>query len=366
MPPRSTRIEARLMALAHEQLVELASAHYHVSDEGARIAEMHLAKHLPPLAAWAQSQVLLSPDLLPSLFLTLGAADVAAAQTCKAWRECWKATLVPRRIVHPAPPLPPTNVDELILDMLALDDERLALDCDDGRADGRTNLVILDRRMQRLPDLPTVPGAAFFAVSVDSLFATDGESIRRYDRGTLALLAENVDAHADEIVGAGGLLFGAGEKHLKAYDATTLEVRFAFGAGIFERNPFGLAVHGNELYACEMGKHRIQVFSLTGQHVRTIRGEFWAPWQLCFVTDRMYLLEAGWTSLEQTANCPAAAHAKLQRRLLVLTPEGDTLQVYEGEPHEKIDGVTPFDGKLFLRAYDPTACSGRLVALQGV
>lgn len=228
-------------------------------------------------------------------------------------------------------------------------------------------------------------------VSVDSLFATDGESIRRYDRGTLALLAENVDAHADEIVGAGGLLFGAGEKHLKAYDATTLEVRFAFGASIFERNPFGLAVHGNELYACEMGKHRIQVFSLTGQHVRTIRGEFWAPWQLCFVTDRMYLLEevepsmychehstelpwpsirylleAGWTSLEQTANCPAAAHAKLQRRLLVLTPEGDTLQVYEGEPHEKIDGVTPFDGKLFLRAYDPTACSGRLVALQGV
>ena len=235
-----------MAALTHQQLLELAADLATASEDSARRAEKHLAKHLPPLAEWAVSKVLLSSDLLPSLFLTLAVADAAASRACKAWRACWKATLVPRRILHPAPPLPLPKVQGSILDMLAIDDKRLAISTVHG-------VSIVDTRMQRLPGVPVLAGAAFSAVSADSLFTSDLSSLRRYRRDTLALAAENDEFEAYELAAAGGMLLGLTESgSLAAFDATTLEHRFDGGAGVFECIPGGLAVHGNELYVCAL------------------------------------------------------------------------------------------------------------------
>ena len=62
--------------------------------------------------------------------------------------------------------------------------------------------------------------------------------------------------------------------------------------------------------------------------------------------------------------CPAEVQAKLERRILVLTPEGDTLQVYEGEPGVRLKRMTPFDGKLLVGTESERGCS--IFALQGV
>merc|ERR1711935_356341 len=76
-----------------------------------------------------------------------------------------------------------------------------------------------------------------------------------------------------------------------ALDAQTLQLRHRFGLGLLS-NAQQMAVGGDELYVCDTGSHRLQVFSLTGEHRRSIVGEWREPEQLCFAKDRLYLLEA--------------------------------------------------------------------------
>ena len=66
---------------------------------------------------------------------------------------------------------------------------------------------------------------------------------------------------------------------------------------------------------------RLQVFSLAGEHRRSITGAWKRPMLLRFVKDRLYLVEeAG--GLDETAN-PCG------RRIFVLSLQGATLQVFE-------------------------------------
>merc|ERR1712153_281404 len=76
-----------------------------------------------------------------------------------------------------------------------------------------------------------------------------------------------------------------------ALDAQTLQLRHRFGLGLLS-NAQQMAVGGDELYVCDTGSHRLQVFSLTGEHRRSIVGEWRNPVGLCFAKDRLYLLEA--------------------------------------------------------------------------
>merc|ERR1711865_871448 len=75
-----------------------------------------------------------------------------------------------------------------------------------------------------------------------------------------------------------------------ALDAQTLQLRHRFGLGLlYEAEQ--MAVGGDELYVCDAGNHRLQVFSLTGEHRRSIVGEWRSPVGLCFAKDRLYLVE---------------------------------------------------------------------------
>ena len=53
-----------------------------------------------------------------------------------------------------------------------------------------------------------------------------------------------------------------------------------------------MAVVGEELFVCDKENDRLQVFSLAGEHRRSITGEWVLPLALCLVKDRLYLTEA--------------------------------------------------------------------------
>ena len=75
-----------------------------------------------------------------------------------------------------------------------------------------------------------------------------------------------------------------------ALDAQTLQPRLRFGLSLL-KGAYGLEVVGEELFVCDSGNDRLQVFSLAGEHRRSITGEWKRLLALCFVKDRLYLVE---------------------------------------------------------------------------
>ena len=87
----------------------------------------------------------------------------------------------------------------------------------------------------------------------------------------------------------------------------------------------GMAVGGEELFVCDTGNDRLQVFSLAGEHRRSITGEWKRPQALCFVMGRLYLVEEADGVEDEEGNF---INPLLGRRIFVLSLQGDTLQVY--------------------------------------
>ena len=90
------------------------------------------------------STVLLNEDLVRRVMRTMGAVDRAASQVCTLWLTCWRATLLPRRMLHlHGMPVHSGNASH---QMVALDGQRLA--AVGGRAVG-SNMAVdqLDRHM---------------------------------------------------------------------------------------------------------------------------------------------------------------------------------------------------------------------------
>ena len=99
------------------------------------------------------------------------------------------------------------------------------------------------------------------------------------------------------VLAPGGLLFCLlydnkfdSQDEIVALDAQTLQPRHRFGLSLLYCAR-GMAVVGEELFVCDCGNDRLQVFSLAGEHRRSITGEWKRPLTLCFVKDRLYLLE---------------------------------------------------------------------------
>ena len=144
-------------------------------------------------------------------------------------------------------------------------------------------------------------------------------------------------------------------------DAQTLQLRHRFGLGLLnEANQ--LVVVGDELYVCDTNNHRLQVFSLTGEHRRSIVGEWRSPITLCFAKDRLYLLE------ESNHEVPVQG-----RRILVLSLQGDILQVVT-HPTERpavFTSICCFDDKLlasyyYIRSDSAGTIKYGMLALQGL
>ena len=129
-----------------------------------------------------------------------------------------------------------------------------------------------------------------------------------------------------------------------------------------------LAVVGEELFVSDSSNDRLQVFSLAGEHRRSITGEWKRPTALCFVKDRLYLVEEADDEEDEEGELINPLQGQ---RIFVLSLQGDTLQVYTHPDEDQLFyALCCFDGKLLAPVRDRHAsfhCHVRAVmALCGV
>ena len=110
-----------------------------------------------------------------------------------------------------------------------------------------------------------------------------------------------------------------------------------------------------ELFVCGFGNDRLQVFSLAGEHRRSITGEWTLPQYLCCVKDRLYLVEQYIDGDE--------AYESQGRRILVLSLQGDILQVVTSPV--AFQSICCFDHKLLASFTNGVDARG-MIALQGL
>ena len=328
-----------------------------------------------PLPHEMVERVLLSPDLVPHILGPLEAEDGAAAAVCSQWLTGWKATNEPRRRLKQVPFDLLTELDTRSgLQMAVTPDGRLVV-C------AGAEVHILDSSMHALQ---TVANGSI-AASDDSFFYAS------YDPPVLLSSPHDGTVHAEyqlegfhfycPVLAPGGLLFCVIFEdedildEIIALDAQTMQLRYRFGRGLLN-DANHLAVAGDELYVCDTGNHRLQVFSLTGEHRRSITGEWRSPVSLCVAKDRLYLIEQDAPSPsegedEDTTQDTNPLHG---RRILVLSLQGDILQVvtHPTEPTAGFTSICCFDHKLlasYCNMYRETVevpWKYEILALQGL
>lgn len=372
------RLPARLLHLPPAARRELAARHgcasagelarlCWTSESVRRDAERFLAER-DPLPAWAVSEVLLSINLVPELMELLALEQRAAMAVCKAWYRGWRDTGAARRQLRPAT-LPEADF-ELAGSVLAAhpDGERLVVKRD-------RELRIVGRQMQTLHTHALPWSAGYTAVGHDALFVVRAgmPSVYRFALDGFAQQAViNDEANGmfhNLALAPTGVLFALRYDHsfeVLAFDATSLALRHRFGRSHFD-HATGMAVVGDELYVGDYARDCIHAFSFAGELLREIRGDWRALRDICFVNERLYLIEhiSGSENSMQGEQYPGEGHPQ-GKRVLVLTPRGETLQSFSDLPNVRyLFRLTVFDGKLLVKAM-LTNHQNHIFALQGL
>jgi hypothetical protein len=354
MPP--DRLSLRLGQLPHAVLAELAAQLCSDSPALQAAAEECMAAH-NPLPHWAVERVLLSADLVPHLLGPLGVEDGAAAAVCSQWLAGWKATNEPRRQLKPVPFDFPEELLTYEMSMTGTPDGRLVV-----RDPLPKRTFILDSNMRVLQTVPGENHRCLIAASDDSLFyaSYDPPALRCSSHdGTVdaEYQLEDYEFHCP-VLAPGGLLFCVicmededDQDEIIALDAQTLQLRHRFGRGLLN-SVLHLAVGGDELYVCDNWNDRLQVFSLIGEHRRSITGDWRSPLWLCFAKDRLYLVERDPEMEDHEGDADGEsvepAFPLQGRRILVLSLQGDILQVvtHPTEPMATFQSICCFGRKL--------------------
>ena len=353
---RTARLAARLADLSHAQLVEIAVAGCEASTQVKNRADAILAAH-KPLAQWAVEGVLLSSDLVPHLLAPLELEDGAVASVCSQWAAGWKASSEGRRRLIRVP-------FEFPVHLLGKSSLCMAVmpDLDTWRQDPNEQQLAVSFNSRTVQTLHrgmrscdwswmSLPRFGEMAASAQFLYTTSASGVRCFTHdGSMVEDCVFPDKVACCPVLGPDLLFcvlydedseeetADQNDEIVALDAQTLQPLYRFGLSLFD-DACGLAVLGEELFVCDTGNDRIQVFSLAGEHHRSITGEWERPVALCFVQDRLYLVEE--SAGEEDVEGPG-------HRICVLSLQGDLLQVYTNPVEEQIfaDTLCCFEGKL--------------------
>ena len=351
--PNMAPSRLRLAALSHTQLLELAAAGCEASSEVASQGEAILL--VVEGVQRAIEGVLLSSDLLPYVLAPLQLEDGAAAAVCSLWVDGWKATGEGRRrLVRVAFDFPQHRFDSGLTQFAVIpgDDERLIMKS--GERPGRKTRIV-DHNLNTVSrfsfDEALIGRIAADEQSMYVHVGRNGNNRRRVSRFThdgteVASYEYPVGFHGyAPVLAPGGLLFCVYTQEnrraaqsdqdgfsisppdeILALDAQSMQLRYRF------RLPFndilGLTVVGEELfvYSRDFARLRmdsLEVFSLAGEHLRSITGEWKQPGALCHVKDRLYLIEE-----EDEDDYSNSFASRLRgQRIFVLSEQGDTLQV---------------------------------------
>ena len=354
MAPAS-RIAARLADLSHAQLVEIAAAGCEASAEVKNRADAILAAH-KPLAQWAVEGVLLSSDLVPHLLAPLQLEDGAAAAVCSRWAEGWKATCEGRRRLRKVALDTPQDLLGENMAVVPGDDKQLVV-----RSGDTVRILSRDMSIVSSFEMPTSFGSV--AASEEFIYATHYidyiNHITSFTHDRTEVVNYRDQDHkciSSLTLAPGGLLlcllydeFDDMQDEIVALDAQTLQPRHRFGLSLLNE-AWGMAVVGEELFVCDYDNDRLQVFSLAGEHRRSITGDWKRPLTLCFVKDRLYLVEEATNSKDEEGNLISPLRG---RRIFVLSLQGDTLQVYtHPDEGQTFKSLCYFDGKLMAPVLD--------------
>ena len=362
-------------------------------------AEECMAAHSPPPLEMAE-RVLLSPDLMPFILGQLLAEDAAVAAVCSHWLAVWEATKL--RQVPLDFPVDAIRAGTHVanqyeeLGMAATPDGRL-------QVSAGTRLFTLDRSMRvlQMRELGGVRPHPILAAIDDStviIGENNGNFVEvlhhgrycdipwrtvfrfPYDGTASYGCTASADGLGEDVVGesyrhnvCGPVLVPGGPAcppserldEIFALDAQTLQLRYRFGQGLLD-HPCGMAVVGDELYVCDRGNDRLQVFTLTGEHRRSVTGAWRKPNRLCFAKGRLYLVERTaygtvyppYVGTYETVYANdmtndedvGAINFAQGRRLLVLSLQGKILQVFKHptEPTVEFKSICCFDNKLLV------------------
>ena len=222
------------------------------------------------------------------------------------------------------------------------------------RSDSTVHTYARDMSSRTSFDLPTTHG--FLVAGEQFLYVTESDnkvSCLTYAGTEVARSEDHEKIIICPILAPGGLLFcvlfdeeDPEQDEIVALDAQTLQPRYRFGLSLLD-DVSGMVVVDEELFVCDTANNRIQVFSLTGEHRRSITGEWKRPGALCLVKDRLYLIEES-DDEEDEKGEPVNPLCVCGRRIFVLSLQGETLQVYTNPVEGQFFGDTLccFDGKL--------------------
>ena len=197
-----------------------------------------------------------------------------------------------------------------------------------------STVLILGRDMSVVSSFELSSIYGCIAAGEEFIYATEADEgyIHCFtDDGTEVVSYRDQDKFiTSPVLAPGGLLFcvlydEADDEldEIVALDAQTLQPRHRFGLSLLN-GARGMAVVGEELFVCDTGNDRLQVFSLAGEHRRSITGEWKRPAGLCFVNGRLYLVEESQELYEDEDE--SEPHDPLRgRRIFVLTSEGEKL-----------------------------------------
>ena len=378
-----SRIALRLGELSHAQLLEIATAGCEASAEVKNRADAILAAH-KPVPQWAVEGVLLSSDLVPHLLAPLQLTDGTVAAVCSQWADGWKATSEGRRRLTPvAFDFPQDLLGTRSLSMAVIPgSDKLVV------RSGFTVQILFSQLFARsgelvpLDSFELTDGQGEVAAGEQFLYVTGshgyGITSFTHDGTEVTDYVELGKTISCPTLAPGGLLFcvlANNDDHLGdndeiiALDAQTLQPRYRFGLSLLNC-PCGMAAVGEELFVCDPNNDRIQVFSLAGEHRRSITGAWKKPDALCLVEDRLYLVEQDHDDDDDDQD--ERYNQQRGRRIFVLSLHGETLQVYtyplEGQAFS--DALCYFDGRLLapMVSFDDTEdafVSASVVAFRG-
>ena len=154
------------------------------------------------------------------------------------------------------------------------------------------------------------------------------------------------------------------QDEIAVFDAQTLQLRYRFGR-LLLNDACGVAVAGGEVFVCDRLGGRIQVFSVAGEHRRSIIDEGWKwPTEVCCIHDRLYVVESDFREEGREKE-----DSRLRSwRIFVLSLQGKLLYMWtpKGASGWHIKSLCYFDCKLLALCYKGGAPGCSVIALRGV